>query len=132
MMETLVRVYQFIKKIQKRANMKMVILVRKDLQLPKGKAAAQAAHAAVEAAFRSDKDKVKQWRDEGQKKVVLRVVDEKELLRYMQEAKDAGLQTAMITDAGKTVIAPGTKTCVGIGPDTEQAIDNVTGDLPMY
>jgi len=112
--------------------MKMVILVRKDLQLPKGKAAAQVAHAAVEAAMRSDKDKVKKWRDEGQKKVVLRVADEKELLAYMQEAKDASLQTALITDAGKTVIAPGTKTCVAIGPDDEVAVDRVTGELPMY
>ena len=124
-------VYNFIKRVQRR-NMKMVILVRKDLQLPKGKSAAQVAHAAVEATMRSDKDKVKKWRDAGQKKVVLRVADEKELLAYMQEAKDAGLQTALITDAGKTVIAPGTKTCVAIGPDDEVAVDRVTGELPMY
>ncbi|MBW2965704.1 peptidyl-tRNA hydrolase Pth2 [Candidatus Woesearchaeota archaeon] len=111
--------------------MKQVILVRQDLKLPKGKLAAQAAHASVEAVFNSDKKKVDEWRSEGQKKVVLKVADEKELLKYMQEAKDNGLKTALITDAGKTVIAPGTKTCVGIGPDEEGKIDEVTGKLKM-
>ena len=111
--------------------MKQVILVRADLKLPKGKMASQCAHAAVEAAFNSDKKKVASWRKEGAKKVVLKVSDEKELLKYMQLAKDNGLKTALITDAGKTVIAPGTKTCVGIGPDSEEKIDEVTGKLKM-
>jgi len=111
--------------------MKQVILVRQDLKLPKGKMAAQAAHASVEAAFNSDKKKVDKWRKTEAKKVVLKVKDEKELLKYLQEAKDAGLKTALITDAGKTVIAPGTKTCVGIGPDDEDKIDEITGKLKM-
>jgi PTH2 family peptidyl-tRNA hydrolase len=110
---------------------KQVILVRTDLKLPKGKMAAQCAHASVEAVFNSDKDKVDEWRESGQKKVVLKVADEKELLKYLQMAKEAGLKTALITDAGKTVIAPGTKTCVGIGPDSEEEIDSVTGKLKM-
>lgn len=111
--------------------MKLVVLVRQDLKLPKGKLAAQVAHAAVESTLRSGKLSVSAWRLQGQKKVVLKVKDEKEMLKYMQEAKDAGLKTALITDAGKTVIAPGTKTCVGIGPDSEAKIDQVTGALPM-
>jgi len=111
--------------------LKQVILVRADLKLPKGKMAAQCAHASVEAVFNSDKDKVSEWRNSGQKKIVLKVADEKELLQYLQLAKDAGLKTALITDAGKTVIAPGTKTCVGIGPDSEEEIDSVTGKLKM-
>ena len=111
--------------------MKQVILVRQDLKLPKGKLAAQAAHAAVEAAFNSDKKKVSEWRAEGQKKIVLKVKDEKELLKYLQLAKDYSLKTALITDAGMTVVAPGTKTCAGIGPDEEDKIDEVTGKLKM-
>jgi len=111
--------------------MKQVILVRQDLKLPKGKLAAQAAHAAVEAVFNSDKKKVDAWRKQGQKKVVLKVADEKELLKYLQSAKDSGLKTALITDAGRTVIEPGTKTCAGIGPDEEEKIDEVTGKLKM-
>ena len=51
---------------------KQVILVRQDLQLPKGKLAAQVAHASVEAVLRSDKTVVKNWRAEGMKKIVLK------------------------------------------------------------
>ena len=110
---------------------KQVILLRKDLKLPLGKACAQVAHASVEAAFNSDKAKVAAWRKQGQKKVVLKVKDEKELLEFINLAKAVKLKTALITDAGKTVIAPGTKTCAGIGPDEEEEIDAITGKLKL-
>ena len=52
-------------------------------------------------------------------------------MSYFQEAKDSGLTAVLIIDAGRTAIAPGTKTCVGIGPDDEEKIDSVTGKLKM-
>ena len=110
---------------------KQVILVRDDLRLPKGKLAAQCAHASVEAALKSEKDILKAWRMLGAKKIVLKVATKDDLYRYNQLAKDAGLKSALITDAGKTVIAPGTETCVGIGPDEEEKIDKITGSLKM-
>jgi PTH2 family peptidyl-tRNA hydrolase len=112
--------------------LKQVIIIRQDLKLPKGKAAAQAAHAAVEAVWKSDKNKVQEWRSAGQKKSVVKVADEKELYKYIQQAKDQGFTTAVITDAGKTVIAPGTTTCAAIGPDDEEKIDLITGELGLY
>ena len=112
--------------------MKQVILVRQDLKLPKGKMAAQSAHASVEAVLRSDKRKVNAWRREGMAKIVLKVVDLKELRKYNQNAKSTGLVTAVITDAGKTTIAPGTTTCLAIGPDDEEKIDRVTSDLKLF
>ena len=112
-------------------SLKQVILVRKDLKLPKGKLSTQVAHASTESALISDKDIVSEWRSEGMKKVVLKVKDLKELRMYQQLAKDENLVAAMITDAGKTVVAPGTATCVGIGPDDEEKIDTVTGKLKM-
>jgi peptidyl-tRNA hydrolase, PTH2 family len=111
--------------------LKQAILVRNDLKLPKGKLAAQAAHASVEAAMRSEKDKVKEWRMEGMGKIVLKVDDKKELFKYLQMAKDAGLIAALITDAGKTVVAPGTETCMAIGPDDDSKIDDITGSLKL-
>ena len=111
--------------------MKQVILVRQDLQLPKGKLAAQAAHASVEAVLRSDKKIVQAWRNEGMAKIVLKVKDEKELLKYLQLAKDEGIIAALITDAGKTVIAPGTRTCLGLGPDDEEKLNALTGELKL-
>jgi peptidyl-tRNA hydrolase, PTH2 family len=110
---------------------KQVILVRQDLKLPKGKMAAQCAHASVDAVLKSDKKVVKDWRMEGMKKIILKVSDEKELLKYNQIAKENGLVTAVITDAGKTVVAPGTRTCLAIGPDKEDNIDAVTSELKM-
>ncbi|MCB9362701.1 peptidyl-tRNA hydrolase [Candidatus Woesearchaeota archaeon] len=115
-------------------DLKQVIVVRQDLKLPKGKLAAQVAHASAECALLSSKhepEKLREWRQFGAKKIVLKVPGEKELLQFFQRAKDEGLVTYLISDAGKTVIAPGTKTCFGIGPDEEEKIDRVTGDLQM-
>ena len=110
---------------------KQVILVRQDLKLSKGKLAAQVGHACVEAVLKSDKDKLKCWRGEGMKKVVLEVKDEKELLKFNQLAKDEGFTTALITDAGMTEIEPGTRTVLAIGPDEENKIDKLTGKLKI-
>ena len=53
---------------------KQVILVRQDLKMPKGKLAAQVAHASVEATLKSGKDKIHTWRYGGMKKVVLKLL----------------------------------------------------------
>jgi len=110
---------------------KQVILLRMDLKLPRGKAMSQVAHASVGALVKSHKDDVKKWQAEGQKKVVLKVANDKELFKYKQMAEDHGLVTALITDAGHTVVEPGTITCLGIGPDKEEKIDEITGKLKM-
>ena len=110
---------------------KQVILVRSDLKMPKGKLAAQVAHAAIEAALRADKNIMQNWRQNGMTKIVLKVKNLKELHRYLQLAKDAGIATALITDAGRTVFNEPTVTCLGIGPAEEEDIDAVTRDLKM-
>ena len=111
--------------------MKQVVLIRMDLKLPKGKACTQVGHACVEAVLRSDKKVVKEWRSKGMAKVVLKVKDLKELRRYIQMAKDLGLVVALITDAGRTVVAPGTVTCGAIGPYKDEVIDKVTSFLKL-
>jgi PTH2 family peptidyl-tRNA hydrolase len=109
--------------------LKQVIVIRDDLDLPRGKLAAQVAHAAVEASHRSEATEA--WRDAGQKKIVVKALDLTEL-QSIKEAADANdLATALITDAGKTIIAPGTITCLGIGPADEAKIDKVTGGLSL-
>ena len=113
---------------------KQVILVRMDLKLPKGKLAAQAAHASVSAVLKQqgdNRDAVKYWNMAGMKKIAVKVANEKELYKYVQQAKDKGLVTAVITDAGKTVVAPGTVTCAAIGPEEEDDVHAITGELPL-
>ncbi len=111
--------------------MKQAILVRDDLKLPKGKLAAQVAHAAVECVLKSNKDAVKEWLRDGAKKVVLKVKDEKELREFLKKANHDGIKAALITDAGHTVVEPGTVTVLGIGPDEDQVIEKLVGQLKL-
>ncbi|MFH0860457.1 MAG: peptidyl-tRNA hydrolase Pth2 [Candidatus Altiarchaeota archaeon] len=109
--------------------MKQVIVVRVDLKMGKGKIAAQVSHASLAAADKSpDRGK---WVNQGMKKSVLKCEGEKELLQLTQLAKDMGLPTALIEDAGHTQVEPGTKTCVGIGPAPSDRIDKITGRLKL-
>ena len=111
---------------------KQVILLRTDLKLPAGKAHSQVAHASVGALLKSKKDDIEKWKKQGMKKVVLKVKDLDELLEYKTAAEDSGLAVSLVEDAGKTVIKPGTVTCLGIGPDEEEKIDKITGKLKCF
>lgn len=111
--------------------LKQVILVRTDLKMPKGKLAVQCSHAVVESVLKTDKDKLKKWLDEGAKKVILKVANEKELIKYDKLAKNFGLKTALIKDSGKTFFKKPTITCLGIGPDFEEKIDKVSKHLKI-
>lgn len=111
--------------------LKQVILVRQDLKMSKGKIAAQASHASVDCLLKSHKDIVDKWHKQGMKKVVLKVKDLAELKKYMALADRAGLASSIVADAGHTEVPAGTITCLGIGPDNEEKIDKVTGDLKM-
>lgn len=111
--------------------MKQAILIREDLKLPKGKLAVQVAHASVEAVLKSSESKVEEWRDTGAKKVVLKVKDEKELRSFLKKANASKLVTALITDAGLTVVEPGTTTALAIGPDQDEKIDQLVGKLKL-
>ena len=114
--------------------MKMVIVARKDLDLSKGKLAAQVAHAAVECVLKAQRhaeDELEAWLGDGAMKAVLKVASEKDLYPLKAAAERAGLCTALIKDAGHTEIPAGTITVLGIGPGREAAVDGVTGHLAL-
>jgi len=113
---------------------KLVIVVRNDLEMSKGKTATQAGHAAVSAAEEARKHYSKWWSAwlrEGQCKIVVKVNSEKELCRLKDEAVEAGLPHALIEDRGLTEIPPGTVTCLGIGPAPADKMDRITGKLSL-
>jgi peptidyl-tRNA hydrolase, PTH2 family len=111
---------------------KLVLVVRADLGMGRGKIAAQAAHAAVAAALASiGTPDFAAWLRAGQPKVVLRAGSELELDAIVEQAAAAGLPVQMIHDAGRTQVAEGTPTCCAIGPAADTAIDVVTGQLPL-
>ncbi|ENN96604.1 peptidyl-tRNA hydrolase [Methanocaldococcus villosus KIN24-T80] len=103
--------------------MKMAIVIRNDLKMGKGKMVAQGGHAIIEAFLQAQKRKpelVEKWLKEGQKKVVLKVNSEKELIDIYNKAKAHGLICSIIRDAGLTQLDPGTITAVAIGPDEDE------------
>lgn len=114
---------------------KMILVVRNDLKMGKGKVAAQCAHAAVSAykqVQRKNPELLKQWEYCGQPKVVVKAPDEDTLIDLLGHAKEVGLPVSLIQDAGRTQIAPGSRTVLGIGPGPADLIDRVTGDLKLY
>ena len=111
--------------------MKQVIVVNEQLNLPRGKLAAQVAHAAVGAYLVAGQEHRSTWLSVGMPKVVLRGVSEAHLHDLAAQARAAGLPVFLVEDAGRTVVPEGTVTCVGIGPATELALGGITGDLKL-
>jgi PTH2 family peptidyl-tRNA hydrolase len=111
--------------------MKQVIVVNEALKLPRGKLAAQVAHAALDAFLNASPKAQQRWLELGMPKVVLQVESEAEIHSLERQANDAGLPVAVIADAGHTVVEAGTITCVGIGPAEIAVIDKLTGALKL-
>ncbi|XP_067864588.1 peptidyl-tRNA hydrolase 2, mitochondrial isoform X2 [Heptranchias perlo] len=114
---------------------KMVLVVRNDLKMGKGKVAAQCAHAAVSAYRQVQKrnpDLLRQWEYCGQPKVVVKAPDEDCIIDLLTHAKELGLTVSLIQDAGRTQIAPGSRTVLGVGPGSAKLVDQVTGHLKLY
>ena len=125
----------FIQNLNNFQQYKMVIVVRKDLNMSIGKTSAQVAHAALGAYKKSlnkNNNVVLNWENlSGQAKIVLAVDNEKQLFEIKNKAEQAGLITCLIHDAGRTQVAPNTATCCAIGPDLVQKIDEITGKLKL-
>ncbi|KAK5859131.1 hypothetical protein PBY51_003221 [Eleginops maclovinus] len=114
---------------------KMVLVVRNDLKMGKGKVAAQCSHAAVSAYKQVQRRKpelLQQWEYCGQPKVVVKAPDEDTLIDLLGHAKEMGLCVSLIQDAGRTQIAPGSRTVLGVGPGPADLVDKVTGHLKLY
>ncbi len=112
----------------------MVLVTRQDLQLSKGKLAAQCAHASAEcvlSAKRKNPRTLDQYLRRGARKIVCKVPDLVSLKQVYSKAKKAGLVCQLVTDAGHTEIPPGTETVVGIGPGSRDEIDKITGQLSL-
>jgi peptidyl-tRNA hydrolase len=111
--------------------MKQVIVVNESLKLPRGKLAAQVAHASVGAFLETDQAIRQTWIESGMAKVVLKVETEADLLRLYELAQRQHLPALLVEDAGQTVVPAGTVTCLGLGPASETEIDQLTGDLKL-
>jgi PTH2 family peptidyl-tRNA hydrolase len=111
--------------------LKQVIIVRKDLEIGKGKLAASVAHASVGCVRKTNEKIVKKWEKKGAKKVVLKVSSLEELEKIYEKVKDSDLPHFLVKDAGLTQVKPGETICLGIGPAEENKIDKITGKLKL-
>ena len=114
---------------------KLMLVVRTDLGMTKGKIAAQAGHATLAcyqalAADGRAKVLLRRWERGGQAKVAVKVESEAELDELQAVAMSLGLCARVIRDAGRTQIASGSKTVLGVvGP--KGVVDKVTGGLKL-
>lgn len=114
--------------------LKLAIIVRTDLRLSRGKIASQAAHAAV-IAFKQTIDEnpsmAEKWLRVGQPKIVLKVETLDELERLQMRATERSVMTSLVRDAGRTQIMAGTTTCLALGPDYDEKIDEIVRELKL-
>jgi len=114
---------------------KLVLVVRTDLGMTKGKIAAQAGHATL-ACYKyllnhaPSAPLLKRWERGGQAKIAVQVKSEDELSVLHAQAMSLGLCARVVQDAGRTQIAAGSTTVLGIlGP--KPVVDQVTGHLKL-
>ncbi|KAL8538352.1 hypothetical protein ACS0TY_000369 [Phlomoides rotata] len=112
---------------------KMVLVVRNDLKMGKGKIAAQCSHATLglykKILHRAPKS-LNRWEMCGQVKVVVKIESEDDMLVLQERAKSLNLPTHITIDAGRTQIAPNSRTVMTIlGP--ADLVDEVTGGLKL-
>ena len=112
----------------------MVLVTRDDLDLSRGKLAAQCGHAVAECVLKAKREEprmLKRYMKEGSRKVVCTATNLEVLRRLFGDARVCGLVCYMVTDAGHTEIPAGTVTVLGIGPGPRSEIDPLTSSLPL-
>jgi peptidyl-tRNA hydrolase, PTH2 family len=132
---------------------KQSIIVRADLNMPKGKMAAQVAHASMGAILTYLKSKneilakftegprylyqldvpapVHEWLSGDFAKIILKCQTVDELLELEEKAKVQGIPYKLIIDNGTTVFNEPTVTCIAIGPWRAETIDEMTKDFKL-
>lgn len=116
---------------------KQVIVMRTDLGMRKGKMVAQGAHAsmAVLTQFTNPlayPSPLKMWLAGSFTKICVGVPSLEALVEVYEKAKGRGVLCSIINDNGATEFGGvRTTTCAAIGPDYDNIIDDITGDLKL-
>ena len=105
-----------------------------------GKTAAQCSHAAVACYKKAMKDYpagVRAWEYTGTAKVTVKFSGTTmedinlEMKSIIEDCKRRGVAYYMVEDAGRTQIAAGSRTVVGVGPAPCEIVDLITGHLKL-
>lgn len=130
-------------------NVKQIIVVREDLDMSRGKLAAQVAHASMKNILdimtkkydgnttewslnlNCDLD-LKEWLEGIFTKIVVSIGSEEELINLYNQCVQSGLNTSMIEDIGRTEFnGKKTKTCIAIGPHRAEVLAPYTRHLKL-
>ena len=111
-------------------DLKQVIIINSDLDMSKGKLAAQASHASLNAYLRADNQKRSDWLSSGGKKVVVEE-DPQKFGEVVREAERLNIPCYKVNDAGLTEVKPGSETAIGLGPEEASKIDKITGEMKL-
>lgn len=131
--------------------MKQIIVIRKDLKMRRGKEIAQGAHASISFLSKRIRKCIENdgpgimrvaidlsepemaWIMGRFRKICCIANSEEELLELHKKAEEAGLESHLIQDSGRTEFhGEPTNTCLAIGPDEDEKIDKITGHLTLY
>lgn len=129
---------------------RQVILMRTDLNMPIGKMISQGCHASMGALLKQtrryktsdnttkieleygENSYMYEWLEGIFTKITLAVKSEEKLLNLVKKAEDAGINTCIITDSGKTVFnGVPTITCACLGIASKEELDKITGRLRL-
>lgn len=120
---------------------RMTLIVRQDLKMGKGKAAAQCSHATL-ALYKKMSDlqsnaynpqMLRRWEyGNGQAKITLQVPSQEDMDLLFATAMSLGVNAYIVHDAGRTQIAAGSATVLGLGPAPKSVMDQITSDLKLY
>lgn len=127
---------------------KQIIVMRKDLNMRKGKMCAQAAHASMAVLLKAGHLNLipgvegrfemavfgpwREWLGGAFTKICVSVDSEAELDAVYEAARQAFLPCALITDSGATEFGGiPTKTCCAIGPAKAEDLQPITGHLKL-
>lgn len=126
------------------SNVKQVIVVRTDLNMRKGKVAAQVAHASMQFLLDANQSdsfgelhvvltpEEIDWLNGSFTKIVVGVDSESALNELVLRAKMSDITVFQIVDSGKTEFnGIPTLTCAAFGPNAAADIDKITGHLKL-
>ena len=119
----------------RQAPYKMVLCVNTSLGMGKGKIAAQCCHAAVGCYVQAKKvcpAGLSAWERTGCAKIAVKCPSEDEMMNeILVKAAQAGIPAYFVEDAGRTQIAAGSRTVLGLGPAPVSAFEGITTHLKL-
>lgn len=119
----------------KNTSVKMMLCVRTDLKMQKGKMCSQSGHAALGLYMqlvnkKKNKKMLEDWFSNGQKKIVAKLKDEAAMNLLISKATDAGIEFYTVQDAGRTQVVRDSRTIVAF-IDYENKMNTITSRLKL-